>query len=99
MGISEIHKGISDGNFGIFLMRPKRAGAGVVDRWQPPDWKPPPRSLDEHPTTTIPGPLGKGMISRLCIARMGLKGKNGRALNEAGSCSAKDATMWRAATR
>ena len=66
------------------MLRPKRAGAGVVDRWQPPDWKPPPRSLDELPTTTIPGPLGKGMISGLCIARTGLKDKKGRVLNEVG---------------
>ena len=66
------------------MLRPKRAGAGVVDRWQPPDWKPPPRSLEELPTTTIPGPLGKGMISGLCIARTGLKDKKGRVLNEVG---------------
>jgi hypothetical protein len=91
--------GIANGNFGISqkrvhrlysrnphfsMLRPKRAGAGVVDRWQPPDWKPPPRSLDELPTTTIPGPLGKGMISGLCIARTGLKDKKGRVLNEVG---------------
>ena len=91
--------GIVIGNFGISqkrvhrlysrnphfsMLRPKRAGAGVVDRWQPPDWKPPPRSLDELPTTTIPGPLGKGMISGLCIARTGLKDKKGRVLNEVG---------------
>ena len=44
----------------------------------------PSSSLDENPTTTIPGPLGKGMISGLCIARTGLKGKNGRVLNEVG---------------
>jgi len=91
--------GFANGNFGISqkrvhrlysrnphfsMLRPKRAGAGVVDRWQPPDWKPPPRSLDELPTTTIPGPLGKGMISGLCIARTGLKDKKGRVLNEVG---------------
>ena len=91
--------GFVNGNFGISqkrvhrlysrnphfsMLRPKRAGAGVVDRWQPPDWKPPPRSLDEIPTTTIPGPLGKGMISGLCIARTGLKDKKGRVLNEVG---------------
>ena len=91
--------GFANGNFGIsqkrvhrllplpaffHMLRHKHAGAGVVDRWQPPDWKPPPRSLDELPTTTIPGPLGKGMISGLCIARTGLKDKKGRVLNEVG---------------
>ena len=109
--------GIANGNFGISqkrvhrlysrnphfsMLRPKRAGAGVVDRWQPPDWKPPPRSLDELPTTTIPGPLGKGMISGLCIARTGLKDKRVACSMKSGSSSAKvkakEATMWRAAT-
>jgi hypothetical protein len=87
MGISEFHKSgciVYSRNPHFSMLRPKRAGAGVVDRWQPPDWKPPPRSLDELPTTTIPGPLGKGMISGLCIARTGLKDKKGRVLNEVG---------------
>ena len=87
MGISEFHKSgciVYSRNPHFSMLRPKRAGAGVVDRWQPPDWKPPPRSLDEIPTTTIPGPLGKGMISGLCIARTGLKDKKGRVLNEVG---------------
>ena len=66
------------------MLRPKRAGAGVVNRWRPPDWKHPPRCLDLNPTTTFPGPLGKGMISGLCIAQTGLKGKNGRVLDEVG---------------
>ena len=53
------------------LVRPKRAGAGIVDRWQPPDWKPFPRSFEENPTTTIPGPLGnlsKPFVQTICAA-------------------------------
>ena len=55
--------GIAIRNFGTSQKRVHRLPqpafhnvAGGVDLWQPPDWKPPPHSLDENPTTTIPAP-------------------------------------------